>query len=231
MTKPDDIKDVGQTLARYYQQAFEKPGTLFERIDCPKEPDALMRYRLHCRAMEGRPVHSILDVGCGPGLFYGFLQQQAGEPFRSMAYCGVDIIPDMIATARSTFPHADFRVSALEQGLPEIPAMDFVVANGIFTLKSQTSDEAMWAFIRHGVEVMWSKAKIGLSFNLMTSSVDYRYDRLFYAKPGAVVNELMPLLGRRFVVFHDSRLFESFYVWLKEPAGLWAELPPATSHD
>lgn len=215
------VSQVGTLLEAYYRRVFARHGPGFKGADWPKEDDALLRYGLHRRAMEGRRVSSVLDVGCGTGYFFEFLRKNriAGE--RAPRYLGVDCAPEMIAAARKKYPDAEFRVGALQDGLGGVAARDFAVANGVFTVKAAASKKAMWAFIRRGLDVMWKKSKIGMSFNLMTTLVDYRYDRLMYIDPAEVVSNLAPRFGRRFAVYHDSRLFDAVYVWLKEPAGLW----------
>ncbi|MDQ0661589.1 ubiquinone/menaquinone biosynthesis C-methylase UbiE [Arthrobacter ulcerisalmonis] len=49
----------------------------------------------------------VLDAGCGPGQWAGFLHRQGVD------ISGVDLVPEFIDSARSCFPHVPFRVASL----------------------------------------------------------------------------------------------------------------------
>jgi ubiquinone/menaquinone biosynthesis C-methylase UbiE len=49
----------------------------------------------------------VLDAGCGPGHWTDFLHK------RGVNISGVDLVPEFIASARSRFPEASFRVSSV----------------------------------------------------------------------------------------------------------------------
>src|SRR5262245_13511256 len=51
----------------------------------------------------------VLDVGCGMGDLYEWLRERG----RRVDYCGIDITPAMIETARCRFPEARFNICAL----------------------------------------------------------------------------------------------------------------------
>lgn len=55
----------------------------------------------------------LIDAGCGPGQWTGFLRDQGCD------IEGVDLVPRFVATARSRFPDIPFRMAALEDlGVP-----------------------------------------------------------------------------------------------------------------
>lgn len=49
----------------------------------------------------------VIDVGCGPGLWTSFLTEH------QLVASGVDLVPEFIEHARSTYPHVPFEVGSL----------------------------------------------------------------------------------------------------------------------
>lgn len=67
---------------------------------------------------------TVLDYGCG----WGTMLQGIKHP---QYYLGVDIVPQAIELARNVFPDAKFEV--LEMGTLNIPPVDFIAAQSVFT--------------------------------------------------------------------------------------------------
>ena len=217
------LKKTADALVRYYEGTFAKHGPTLAGVDWLKAEDALLRYALHVRAIDGRPVGSLLDVGCGCGHFLEFLSNHSRREVRDLAegYIGVDAHPEMIAAAAAAYPGHRFYCERIEDGLSGIDTIDFAVANGLFTVKSDCAEIQMSDYVDHCLSIIWSKCRIGMSFNLMSSSVDYRYERLHYVSPAALIDRYLPIFGRRFAIFHDSRLFDYVCVWVKDGEGVW----------
>lgn len=51
---------------------------------------------------------SVIDAGCGPGQWTNFLAE------RGLPVCGVDLVPEFIERARSTYPDVPFTVGSLD---------------------------------------------------------------------------------------------------------------------
>lgn len=217
------VRRVDERLAEYYAGTLREHGATFAGVDMPKENDARLRYSLHLRAMEGRGVRSVLDIGCGVGLFRDFLVEADTPLARTLLenYAGVDSVSEMIEQARARHPDGRFEHRSLADGLSDVDGADFAIANGVFTAKGASSEEDMWEFLLHGLSEMWAKTRVGMSFDLMTTVVDYRYDWLFYVDPAELIQKLIPKFGRRFVIFNDTRLFDPTYVWIRETDGFW----------
>jgi SAM-dependent methyltransferase len=78
----------------------------------------LDRALLSALVEESRPGGSIADIGCGPGHVTGWLADQGAHAV------GIDLSPQMVATARQARPALDFRVGDL---------LDLPASNGEFT--------------------------------------------------------------------------------------------------
>lgn len=212
---------VGEHLRKYYESKFLLNGFSLKGIDWPKKSDASLRYSLFCRALKGRKINSILDVGSGLGHFYSLLLKRQCFKARRLNYWGIDTNNALVIESRRRFPSAKFSHWPIEKGLGHFPSFDFVIANGLFTVKGGATNRDMKIFIHYCLDQMWKKSNAGIAFNLMTSYVDYKYKWLYYADPAEIINECASKFGRRFAVYQDTRLFDTVYVWLKDPAGLW----------
>ena len=71
------------------------------------------------------PQQAILDVGCGTGTLTHELAARAGRVI------GIDASPEMIATARRSFPQLEFLVADAQE-LPFAAEFDVVFSNAVF---------------------------------------------------------------------------------------------------
>jgi len=57
---------------------------------------------------------------------------------------------------------------------------------------------------------MYSLCNIGMAFNVMSSHVNYRSDKVYYKDPGEVIAYCVKNLSRFVKVYHDYPLYEYF---------------------
>lgn len=75
---------------------------------------------------------SLLDVGCGIGDLYAYLQEQKIRA----SYTGIDILPGMIEKARERFPRLPLHVGDIFTDSPfKAKSFDVVYCSGIFNLQ------------------------------------------------------------------------------------------------
>jgi SAM-dependent methyltransferase len=110
--------------------------------------------------------HSVLDVGCGQGDLYGLLTAR-GFGGR---YTGVDLSPELIASARQRFPPANFIVGDVLEVEPD--QHDFVLASGLFDYKTSDSPTRLRATLRR----MFDLARLGLAWNMFAEAPPERPD-------------------------------------------------------
>lgn len=114
---------------------------------------------------------SILDVGCGLGDLYQFLQESVGQ----FSYVGCDISPRMVEAARTRFPGGHFVVrDILEEAFPAA-SFDYVVASGTFSIRTKGHDE----FLRDMIRTMYALCAKGTAFNLLERN-PFEYDEEFF---------------------------------------------------
>jgi ubiquinone/menaquinone biosynthesis C-methylase UbiE len=100
---------------------------------------------------------TILDVGCGTGDFYQYLRKR----LKKFTYLGVDIVTEMINSARCRFPESDFRVLDVSQGIDQ--KFDYVFSSGLLSIKVENYKQVYFGMIRN----MFEACKKGVAFNFL----------------------------------------------------------------
>lgn len=113
----------------------------------------------------------ILDFGCGTAHLATYLKSK-GVKFD---YIGVDIVPEFLEIAKQK--HPEFRFGSLED-FQDI-SVDYAFVCGVFNNKMADNQK----FYQDTIKTLFEKSKQGISFNMMSSYVDYYDDNLFYEKP------------------------------------------------
>lgn len=110
---------------------------------------------------------SILDVGCGLGDLYGYLEDDIVD------YTGYDIIPEMVEAAKKKYPNAKFVNCFPDE------KFDYVFGSGIFNLKTDNWEEQTYSLIKK----MFNSAKIGVGINFLKRCNYKKNEISHYAEP------------------------------------------------
>lgn len=113
-----------------------------------------------------RPTESVLDIGCGRGDLYGYLQER--NPNETIKYAGVDYNPNMIEIAKKKWPGVTV-VAGDALNLERIEEYDWVMASGVLNLKDSVD---MFEYGKQLIDIMYSKCKRGVAFNILTDLPD-----------------------------------------------------------
>ncbi|ONG51679.1 hypothetical protein BKE38_15710 [Pseudoroseomonas deserti] len=141
---------------------------------------------------------SVLDVGCGFGDLAGFCA--AGG--RDIAYTGIDLSPELIATGSAAAPDRDLRVWDWDvEGAPG--RFDLILASGLFHHRLEDSE----GFIHRMLLRFRAAAAMGFAVNFMSTTAERRYPHLHYADPAAMLAQGLSL-SRRVLLRHDYMPFE-----------------------
>ena len=123
---------------------------------------------------------SVLDVGCGLGDFYAWLQ--AHHP--QVAYAGLDLTSAMIERARERFPGVRFMYgTALESATLAEEEFDHIMASGIFYLRKHNPE----SYLQRTVRAMFSRAQKSVAFNTLSTWATTKEAGEFYADPARVL--------------------------------------------
>ena len=112
---------------------------------------------------------SVLDVGCGIGDFFPYLQ----ERYSDIDYVGIDFNTVMIKEAVRRYPDATFLNGPLsrlvECGASDLPSKwDYVFASGVFTVKVGDND----SHIQQNIDHLCELANKHVAFNFLDTYTD-----------------------------------------------------------
>lgn len=120
----------------------------------------------------------ILDFGCGTGQLGSYLANRGIE----FDYFGTDIVSDFLTLCRKKFPKGHFEEFSSISNLQ----FDYIFVSGVFNnLRSDNTQ-----FYQETVRQLFSMCSIGLSFNMMSTYVDFKDPGLFYEYPEHVFSFL-----------------------------------------
>ncbi|MDD4761557.1 MAG: class I SAM-dependent methyltransferase [Candidatus Pacebacteria bacterium] len=209
------MDSITRNFKKHYRSTFITHGPTAKGADWKNQTDADLRCRFMLEILDdhsSNKIPSILDVGCG----FGSLLKIAKHQKISLDYTGLDIVPEMITAAKKIHPSAKFFNNDIF-ALSDRHRFDYVVANGLLTQKLQASNAAMEKFMFRLINKMWSLAKIGIAFNVLTSRVDFKSPENFYYDPAFLLKKTEKLT-RFFKIRHDSSFFEyTVFLYKKSP--------------
>jgi SAM-dependent methyltransferase len=182
----DTIKDVS-----YYTDLVAKHGISHRALDWGSIASQKLRFEV-LAGMGNLAGASILDVGCGTGDFWGWLNE-AGLLCK---YAGVDVTPAMIELARLRFPDLQFDTGSISQYPGE--AFDYVFASGIFAKRTREPFE----FMCEHIVAMFERCRKGLAFNSLSTWGGHAEDGEFNADPEKAM-EFCRTITPRLVLRHD----------------------------
>lgn len=131
----------------------------------------------------GVPIRGskVLDVGCGTGDFFPFLEERGvGE------YLGIDVLSSSIVKARDKYPSGVFRQGDFLVE-PEGETFDYAFCSGAFFARLPSGN---WEYIRKMLSRMWSVSSVGIGFNYITDQTGIKPEDPYFVYSRAHVLEL-----------------------------------------
>lgn len=219
----NSLDDISQKLKKHYKQKFAEHGATPEGVDWGSNTaDHLLRLDRMLAVLElgywqdNRERPSLLDVGCGYGALFDYVQQRGLE----LDYFGIDICESMLEeckSRRSNDSNAAWLVGDI-LSLEGSRRFDYVVCNGIFTQKLEVSIKAMDQYMQTIVARMFDLWRIGIAFNVMTTHVNFIAPNLYYRNPAELLGWCMSTPTSRVRIDHAYPLFEYTVYLYREDA-------------
>lgn len=156
--------------------------------------------------LEGRTV---LDLGCGLGCLYGYLQ---GLGWRG-DYSGIDVLDGMVKRAAARFPGVPFEKRDILRD-PPTRQWDYVLINGVFNHKVRDN----WGWIEKMVKASLGLARKGLAFNLLNIESGWLDTELFYVRPEELERKVRLWSEGNYKIM-KGRLPEDITVFVYHPEG------------
>lgn len=134
--------------------------------------------------LEGK---SLLDLGCGLGNLLEFIKQNG----KKVQYTGVDILEDMILSARRKNPDAEFVLGdVFTEDLFSENSFDVVYSSGLFNLNLGNNRE----FLPFAFKRILSLAGETVVLNFLHKRSSSQEEGFFYYHPDEVIGLVKPLL-------------------------------------
>ncbi|MFP4055018.1 MAG: class I SAM-dependent methyltransferase [Phycisphaerae bacterium] len=191
-----------EEIRRHYQPRIAPHRDSHDVLDWASETSQFVRFDVLLREvqLQGR---SILDVGCGLGDLWGYLQRR--EVYAD--YTGVDILPEMVAEATRRHPGAQFACeNVFADPAPEHLRRDVVFCSGMFNLNLGNNLQFVPGALRRFVQL----ADTHVVFNMLHHRTPEQPPRYFYYDPDRVLEILDALPCRARLV--DDYLPNDFTV-------------------
>ena len=198
--------DITKSFIQHYSGKIREHGPNALGVDWGFQDKADIRHDqmlqlLRTAATGGIP--DLLDVGCG----YGALLDRAKQRGISLNYSGIDVVAEMTAHGKQLHPEADFVTGDfLETKIGR--KYDYLICNGILTLKLATSIMDMDAYAKSLIRKMYEHCNIGICFNVMSNAVNFQDQKLFYKSPVEMLAFCLSELSKKVRIDHSYPLYE-----------------------
>lgn len=200
-------------VARYYSKKIQEYGESPLGVDWNSEEGQVLRFEQLLKVLQPgtESGFSLIDLGCGYGALYSFIQDSWSE-FR---YYGYDVSFEMIAAAKRRYQNV-YNAQFFSTSLPHHLA-DYTVASGIFNVRLGRSDAEWLFYVKQTLDVMHASSAKGFAFNCLTSYSDppKMRDYLYYADPCQIFNLCKTNYSDNIALLHDYGLYE-FTVLIKK---------------
>ena len=196
-----------RSIVAHYEARLAEYGDDPRGVDWPNQEDANTRFDVMLGVIQPDAIGpvSLLDFGCGAAHMLDYLQRREWRPYR---YIGLDLSPSFIDLCRSKYPQDEFICADVLETPDLLPQYDYAVMNGVFTERVGVSEAAMFDYLKRLVAIVFSRARRGVAFNVMSSHVDWKRDDLFHVPLDQLAEFLVAEVTRHRVIRHDYGLYE-----------------------
>src|SRR5690348_9011516 len=135
-----------RTLVQHYESCFAKHGDTAKGFDWPDENGARVRHQVMWEIIPNEATNvSILDFGCGSMQFLDYLSSRGIYDSARLKYYGIDLSEQFTEISKRKYPSIWSRKLDIlkDEDFIDVPAVDYVICNGIFTLKNKIPTAAM----------------------------------------------------------------------------------------
>lgn len=197
----DAIQDTKETV-KYYQELFKRYGYSPKTLGWDKQKQYL-RFSVLMSEFKGLISPRILDIGCG----FGDLNYLLKDTFSEYSYTGIDITPELIATAKEKYAGeynikfilGDFIAEKFDS------SFDVVVASGTFNTKFSSGRNK--EFIKNAMAKAFEIANEGVAFDFLSDKVDFQHEHTFHSSPEEILS-MAYSHSRNLILYNNYMPFE-----------------------
>jgi SAM-dependent methyltransferase len=196
----------------HYEQCLKLHGDNHKGVDWPDAEGALVRYEVMLDVVRDKfETTTLLDFGCGAAHLKHYIDTKG---LVNLQYSGLDISPVFVELCQTKFPNIDFFCQDILESVQGVPKFDYLVMNGVFTVKRNLAFDEMWDFFTRTLVKVFDLAQTGLAFNVMSKHVDWERDDLFHIPFDLVAGFLTKHVSRNFLIRNDYGMYEyTVYVY------------------
>lgn len=200
MQKNTYIENIKQEVIRHYECCLINNTDQAQQVGWKDKKSQFLRFQILSEIADLNNK-SILDVGCGLGEFYNYLNLHR----INVKYHGIDLSDKFIEKAKSLYPDGHFEQSDILTKYNK--KFDYIISSGIFNVKNDLTMSYFTIYIKKTIKKMYDLCIQGVAFNMITTYVDFKVDSLYYSDPCKVFKfckKITPYV----VLRHDYPLFE-----------------------
>lgn len=157
---------------------------------------------------------TLLDLGCGLSHLYEHMQR-TGRNW--IDYSGCDLSDVFLERSRAKHPDVPYHQVDILEAPDALPAFDYVVMNGLLTLRGEVAQDQMFDYAKSMVAAAFGKARRAIAFNVMSKQVEWERDDLFHVPFDDLATFLAQEVSRHFTIRHDYGLYEYTTYVFHEP--------------
>ena len=175
-------------LKNYYQTQLNRHSSPEKRVGWKTAASQKIRFEVLARVGSLKEA-KILDVGCGLGAFWGYLQEKGIKA----RYTGIDLFPEMVLGARTLYPDAYFETRSILASPYPSRSFDYSFLSGVFNVKVQDN----WAYMKAVLQQALRSSRKAVAFNVLSSESGLRESNRFMVTPREIIKLGKELGARR----------------------------------
>ncbi|GAB4249273.1 MAG: hypothetical protein Kow0079_01820 [Vicingaceae bacterium] len=198
-----------KNIVKHYENCLSKHGDTHLGVDWPNEKDVYTRFDIMLDLIRVNKDNdkkvTLLDFGCGTAHLLDYINKKS---ISNLDYYGLDISKEFIDVAQKKYPEITFYCLDIFDDDAFIPNFDYIILNGVFTIKKELSFKEMWDYFSNSIKLIYSKCNKGMAFNVMSKQVDWEREDLFHVPFDKLSDFLCKNITRKFIFRNDYGLYE-----------------------
>lgn len=199
------MKNTLNKIEELYSNLLNKHGNQSNAVGWNTSECQNLRFqKLTSVIKNSEDIYSINDYGCGYGAHLDYLIEKG---FKINCYNGYDVSKPMLKEAKKSQEKHNLKLN-LHQTQNIITLADYTFVSGTFNVKFETSEKEWKFFIQEKLEEINRFSRIGFSFNILTSYVEWKEDHLYYGDPLFWFDLCKKSFSKKVSLIHDYPLWE-----------------------
>ncbi len=186
-------------IKKFYNNKFELHGSSLKSIGWSNKKDQYIRFE-KLISNYNLKNKTILDVGCGFGDLYVFLNLKKNY---NVKYIGIDISDKILNVAKNKISKKNTSFFNCDLFNFKSNKIDFAVASGAFTYNIRNSEN----YMRGILNKMYEISNISCSINFMSSYCDYKLNKNKHYNPEKIF-KYAKSISKKVNLIHDYDLYE-----------------------